>query len=363
MKKVLVCARGPHNGSYVGGLISILKAYFNHTDIFENNGFKLESFDYQPSEEWEHKNQKVANIAYIFQQRAALKKRLAKDDNVILNIHTSKEFLFLKDVALARMAKRKYHIPVAITIHVGDIETVFNRIDLYRKLLIKWLNKYVDKTIFLSKEIKGQFVNAGLNSDGAEVLYNFHDLAKTEKGLQRRKKLHLLYVGAIHREKGIMELITALDELASEDCYLDICGMITDPSIKESFETLVKKLSSQVELHGYVSGEDKTMLYNRADVLILPSYHEGMPLVVLEALSGKCAIISTRVGATPEIMEDKNVLWVNTRDVKSLKEAIRLLLVSPQRVEEMKKNNYELSENFTIKENIDGLCKILRKAL
>lgn len=360
MKKVLLCCRMPHNNSYVGGVVSILQSYLANKRLFEKEGYQIEIFDYQPDEKWEKYSSKLKNIAYIFQQRKALSAKLKNERDLIINIHTSREFLFLKDILLAKMVKKKFNCPVVITIHVGDINTVFNRIQKLQKYIISCTNSYVDKVVFLSKKIEKQFINAGLHRDKCEVLYNFHDMTPICNNhiLKKTAKIHLIYVGAIHREKGILELLTALNNIKDIDFHLDLCGKFTDKSIEDTVNKLIESLGEKVTLCGYVSGKQKTALFNRADVLILPSYHEGMPLVILEGLSQGCALIATKVGATPEILNKNNVIWVEMKNYHDIEEAIRNLYDSPSTLEKMQVDNQALSSKYTLENNISMLCKI-----
>lgn len=360
MKKIMLCVRMPHNNSYVGGVVTILKAYISHEELFYQDGYRLAVFDYQVSKRWNLVNRKVQNFIYIFQQKRALNERLKEDSDLILNIHTSREYLFLKDILLAKMAAKKYKVPVIMTIHVGDIKTVFHRIRLLEKKIIKWMNKYVAKVIFLSDEMQRQFIANGMDEKRCKVLYNFHDMesiSENEK-LQRTSKLHLIFVGAIHREKGILELLTALDNLSDIDFHLDLCGQLTDKTIESEFSNLISRLGDRVTLCGYVSGKQKTALFERADILVLPSYHEGMPLVILEGMSQGCALISTKVGSTSEILDENNVIWTAVKSHSDIEEAVRRLYELPDDLKKMKQENQALSSNYTLKTNIDKLCRI-----
>lgn len=361
MKTIMLCCRMPHDNSYVGGVVTIIQNYLSNRDIFLKNGFDLKIFDYEPVRKSRFKSHKINNIIYWIQQRIALSETLKKDSNIVLNIHTSREFLFLKDVMLAKMANKKYGVPVVLTIHVGDISTVFNRISPLQSWLIRTINRYVSKTVFLSKEMRQQFIKAGLDSTKAEVLYNFHymDQINESEKLQRTSKIHLLYVGAIHKEKGVIELLTALNNIKELDFHLDLCGKLTDKTIEREFNELVKNLDGKVQLHGYVSGKQKTALFERADVLLLPSYHEGMPLVILEALSSGCAIISTSVGGTPEILKKDNVKWINVKSSKDIESAINIFFSNRALLYRMKNINRKYGELYSVNNNIESLCKIL----
>lgn len=358
MKKAIICVKKSTTDSYVGGVITIINQYLANSELFERNGVETKLFNHQMKRTL--KNSKLNNVLYGFSQCRALLSELKRNPVDVVNIHTSCQFLFLKDVWLAKQIAKKRGVKVVLTVHVGAAETVFGRIGRFRKMALKILNRYVFKTVFLSKEIQKEFVAMGVEASRTEVLYNFHCMEpiETEDRLPETSKLHLLFVGAIHREKGIMELLEALVALPDVDFHLDICGKLTDGSIRERFEELVATLGEKVTLNGYVSGKAKTALFERADLLLLPSYHEGMPLVILEALASGCAVVSTRVGATPEILDESNAIWVDIADADAIRNAVLALDSQSERLEQMKQANLLLAKDFTIEANIRALCEI-----
>lgn len=358
MKKAIICFTESPSGAYMGGVITIINNYFNHTDRFKLNGFDIEWFNYQLARRVH--NSKLNNIFYGIAQRSALLKKLSCEKCDVLNIHTSREFLFLKDIWLAKSVAHRYDIPIIVTVHVGDAQTVFNRISAFRQNCISIINQCVNKVVFLSEEIRHEFITLGISPERTEVLYNFHCLAPLppERVKPRRAKLHLLFVGAIHREKGIIELLQALCELQELDIHLDVCGQVTDMHMRDEFEHLISALGERATVCGYVQGEEKSALFERADVLILPSYHEGMPLVILEALACGCAIISTRVGTTPEILTEENARWVAIQNSEEIVLAIRQLYENTEYLDQMKVANLEKASQFTLNQNIDALCNI-----
>ena len=118
------------------------------------------------------------------------------------------------------------------------------------------------------------------------------------------------------------------------------------------------KRLDQIHLHGYVKGEEKNALFKNSDVLVLPSYHEGFPLVILEAMATGNAIISTSVGTTPEVFDDKNVIWSKVEDVESLKEAIKKLANDDELLKKMKLLNFSEGKKYSKQLHIKKLCDI-----
>ena len=359
MKKVLLVFTKTE-GAYVGGVLSIINHYLANEQVFGAQGYGIEHYNYQPRRQklFRKLPNKIKNVVYGMLQCGALSRKLKSSPADVVHIHTSREFLFLKDMVVARHIARKNHAKVAMTIHVGAYETVFKWIRFAEAWCMKALNRYVDKVVFLSDVMKREFEEKGLEKSRTELIYNFHNLPVAKAGDRQDEGLRLLFVGAIHREKGILELLRALESIDDPSVTLDVCGMLTDQSIKEEFETLVARLGSRVKLNGYVSGDAKAAVFQKADVLILPSYHEGFPLVILEGLAAGCALISTKVGSTPEVLGDENVQWVEIGSDADIVQAIRQYRNDPQRLKDTQDANLKLAEAFTLQANVEITCRM-----
>ena len=355
---VLIIFSWPLEDSSFGGIKTIITSYLSNKDLFLNNGIEISLLNYQGRKKGRF--QKLDNVRYAFQQYKAISSYLKSNPVECVNIHTSRGFLFVKDIFLSRLIKRKFSIPIIVTIHVGRTSTVFNRIEFLKRNLINCINRYVDQLVLLSNAAKEDFIKEGVNRDKCSVLYNFHNLNLGDIQCHTNPCLQLLFVGAIHREKGVIDILKAVQQLPRGTYHLDICGLIKDDTIREEFNALVTS-NEDVTFHGMVEGEEKNRLYKNADVLLLPSYHEGMPMVILEAMSAGCAIIATRVGALPEILTEKNVVWVEAQAPKQIVEAVQLFMQDVEFLERMKEENYSLSESFSMERHINLLSKIYQQ--
>ena len=365
MEKVCFCLKMPHT-SYVGGIAAIINSYTSGNQIFKSNGFDISVFDYQNHRIDNIKPTPVQTGIYGYAQYRELSKKIVNNEIGILHIHTSCRSLFAKDVLLLSKLHKKYGIRAFMTIHVGDLSTVFEKIPYpLHSRLIQLLNEHAERVCFLSERMKKQFISSGLNEEKAALLYNFSDIDRTKvkKSICNnlsKKRINLLFVGMINHDKGIIELLTAIQQMDANQIHLDICGSITDNSIKSKYYELLAANNNKVTSHGYVKGDEKIELYNQADILVLPSYHEGLPLVILEALSTGCAIISTPVGSIPEILNDENVKWVEIGNIESIKKAVESFISDPYELEIMKTKNYSLGAKFSKEEHIDLLCRLYR---
>lgn len=369
--KVCFCMKMPHE-SYVGGIAAIMNSYISSKDLFAEHGIDISLFDQDMGKLETVRFFPVQTFLYGQLQYKGLCKKIENEEFDILHIHTSRRTLFLKDVLLLRKLYRKYGIKICLTIHVGDISTVFKKIPKFmHQKLICALNECAYKVIFLSDRMRKQFIESGLEGKITETLYNFSDLRIVDDKANEvvfpdhtdtsESGLSLLFVGMINHDKGIIELLNAVNQMKNIPLRLDVCGTVTDNSVKNEFNTLVESSEGRVVLHGYVQGNDKIALYRDADILVLPSYNEGLPLVILEALTAGCAIIATPVGAIPEILSKKNVEWIEIGSVGSIEDAIRDFANNDTKLAQMKRANLELSKKYTKEAHISQLCELYVK--
>jgi glycosyltransferase involved in cell wall biosynthesis len=95
-------------------------------------------------------------------------------------------------------------------------------------------------------------------------------------------------------------------------------------------------IAGQVTFTGWVSQDDARTLMVNSDALILPAYDEGLPLVILEALASRTAVICTPVGSIPEVLEDRaTALFVTPGDETAIAAAIATLIDQPDLRQEL----------------------------
>ena len=89
-------------------------------------------------------------------------------------------------------------------------------------------------------------------------------------------------------------------------------------------------LTERIALPGWLDGAATADLLAQADILVLPSHAENFPIAVIEALAAQVAVITTPVGATPELLRDgQSALFVPAGDALALADAIARLIDDP----------------------------------
>lgn len=161
------------------------------------------------------------------------------------------------------------------------------------------------------------------------------DLTRFSPNHVSHKGFIFLYVGRIAKDKGIAELIQACQTLP-KDAQLWIVGSI------DKSDMLTDDIIQQMELHPQIrlfgSTKDVISFYNQVDCLILPSYREGFPNVVLEAGAMELPCIVTDINGSREIISNNvNGLVIPPQDANSLHEAMVYLATHPEQAKEMGK--------------------------
>lgn len=137
----------------------------------------------------------------------------------------------------------------------------------------------------------------------------------------------ILFMGKINQKKGVFDLLQASADILRADRSLRlVCAGDGDiDGLRREAEA--QGISAQLETPGWVEGRAKQDLFARCRVFSLPSYYEGLPICVLEAMAHGVPIVATRVGGIPEAVTDGTEgLLVPAGDERSLRDAIRRLL-------------------------------------
>jgi glycosyltransferase involved in cell wall biosynthesis len=138
----------------------------------------------------------------------------------------------------------------------------------------------------------------------------------------------LAYVGRFVEAKGLVELVEAFSRLAAQRADLRL-ALVGDGVMKPRLLSLVQASGARdrILMPGGMAPHDVARWINASDLLVLPSWSEGYPNVVVEALACGRPVVATDVGGTREIVNADNGLLVAPRDVQALRAAIEQALV------------------------------------
>lgn len=141
----------------------------------------------------------------------------------------------------------------------------------------------------------------------------------------------ILFVGRLGKRKGVYDLLQAVaacESRLSQGIKIYLCGDGETEKVKEAAACL--GIADRIVHIGWVPSEKMESMYRKAMMFVLPSYHEGMPMALLEAMAHGIPCIAGNVDAVPEVLEDGGGILIEPGDVSSLKRAILLLAENPE---------------------------------
>lgn len=261
-----------------------------------------------------------------------LKILLGKQPDTVL-LFCSTGWSFREKALLARIAKRLGK-KVILAPRSGLIKNDIQKSEKFKQIVVKTLND-IDILLCQGESWEEYYGQISENKKlQLKVIHNWIDTTKypeIERSVKKKEEdLIVLFLGWITANKGIYEIIEAASLLKSYKIKFLLAG--DGDAFDEIAELIEKKgLKNSVELLGWVMKEDKHKLLNKADVFILPSYKEGYPNALLEAMLSNLAVISTSVGAIPDlVIHDENGLLIKPGDSVALAKSIEKLYQHPE---------------------------------
>ena len=210
-------------------------------------------------------------------------------------IHTNHLFL------LSALVRKLFpNVPVVATCHGTDLRQYNNCPHLRR--FIKFYCRDLDKIIALTSDQKSDICRLyGISSNKIVVVGGGYDETLfTRSPKSAAGTVHLLYAGKFNRSKGLPWLLRSLVKIKNHDWHFHMAGSGDGPEFNNCIE-LAEKLGRKVTNHGLVTQRRLAELMKMAHVQVLPSFFEGLPLVLFEGLASGCRIITTNLSGFKEI--------------------------------------------------------------
>lgn len=184
------------------------------------------------------------------------------------------------------------------------------------------------------------------------VVYNPIEYQAQEK--IQNDIIHIGFIGRLVSLKWVDLLIQALAKLQDKERN---CTIVWDGSEREKLEQLVVDLSLENRIV-FVGADDRNNWLHKFDIFVNPSYQEGLPTAVVEALLAQCVVVATDVWGTNEISDQKDLILVQPGEVESIKagilEAFEVLDQSGASLE-------LVQERFGVEEAVEKYFRVLSK--
>lgn len=169
------------------------------------------------------------------------------------------------------------------------------------------------------------------------------------------------FIGRLSEEKGVMRLVEAFAMVPDREVEMRIVG---DGQLRGRLEAFVREngLEGRVKLLGWVSHDQLGDHLNRLRLLVIPSFTEGLPNIMLEAMACGTPVLAARVGSVPDVIEDGSTGYLmDDNEVETIRKGIVRALEDENGERVGEKGRIEVTSNYCLESALDSWRPILEK--
>lgn len=291
-----------------------------------------------------------ANALYSFWVLTTALARLVRGrlDGRLAGVHVNMaERLSLFRKSAVVIMSRALGVPVVLHLHAAQLHHFYRTLPRPLQALTRWVFSLPASCVVLGNAARG-FVTDELRvpADRVEIVIN----GVPEPTEARRKVVanavqRVLFVGNLSERKGVSDLLQALALPGFDTDRLEVS--LAGGGDMQAYQAKARELGIErfVRFEGWSDQPKVARLMARADVLVLPSYDEGLPLVILEALANGVAVVCSPVGEIPSVLtHDVNACFVRPGDVPGLAAGLQRVLQQPELMDRLGRNGRTLYE-------------------
>lgn len=344
---------GPDYHNHRGGIGAVLEVY----------GKNIYPFKFIPT----YSNRSAWHKFYFFLRAIFLLcYKFATDREIqIVHIHSSSRGSFLRKSVLMLLCKL-FRKKTIFHIHASEFHIFYQNARMLRGY-VRWILQRTDTVVCLSGRWK-KFFTENFKIKELVIINNVIEYVTQKKEpIQNTRKINLLFLGQIGNRKGIFDLIEVLHKNRKNfngKYHLIVGGNGEVGRLQKLIHEY--NLEDHIEYAGWVNGNKKSELLQKCDVYVLPSYNEGLPVSVLEALAHGKPVISTKVGGIPEVIHSHYNGWLmKAGDRLALEAILTEVFANKPLLRRYGINSLKISRNYTpgvVLESLDVLYRKLAKA-
>lgn len=264
----------------------------------------------------------VKRVLFYFKSYIRIRKEIKYNKPNVVHIHMSYKGSFFRKYFISKICFRN-NIPIITHLHGSEFKKWYDSCGVIMKLKINKFLKVSDLVIVLGekwdkciKEIEPRTQTI--------ILPNAINIPKDI--VQLKNKFKILFMGVLIKRKGVDDLLRAIQIIKASNEGIDIEVIIAgEGSEEKKLKTLCDnmELSDIVKFVGWTTGTKKQELLKSCNLFILPSYNEGLPVAILEALSYGMPVISTDVGDISSVVIDRKTgFLIKPGDVNTLSKLV-----------------------------------------
>lgn len=211
---------------------------------------------------------------------------------------------------------------IVVQQHGGNFSEYFhNQCSVRRQKLIRIILNMSDLFLVVAPHLEREF-KALLEPSKVYLFQNTILIAETKK--KNYKEKNLVFLGRLCKEKGIRELLETVISMKKEypDLHLYMAGVWEEEELRQRADAYPEFIHQL----GWIGTKEKEEVLQKCNIFVLPTYFEGMPISLLEAMSYGCACVASKVGGIPDVIRQKQEgILIEPKNIESLKNALEFL--------------------------------------
>lgn len=243
-------------------------------------------------------------------------------------------------------ASRALGLPVVLHLHAAQLHRAYPDFPRWAQRLVRWVFS-LPQTVVVLGQASANFVTRelGVPRERIEIVINGVPEAAVPRAASHQGPPRVLFIGNLSERKGVSDLLRAMAQpaLAGVPMLVQFAGGGDVEGYRA--KALELGVAERVRFEGWADQARLAELLSRADVMVLPSHDEGLPLAILEALAQGVAVVCTPVGEIPHVLTDgHNACFVQAGDAASIAEGLARVLLDPQLRQTLEHNGLALFE-------------------
>lgn len=301
-------------------------------------------------------------------------------DVIYMNVSQSKVG-FLRDYLLVLVA-RLFRVKIVAHQFGAEESSLYGNLSSFMRRRYLSIYKYISQIVVEGEYMAKHFKEIDLLRNKVSVipngLPNYEMLEAQPKRYKKGETFNILWLSNLIYSKGYFDVIKAVDLLVNKygrNIHCTFCGRFMtssddpkceDVDFKTQFFDYINnhQLDAYIEYHEGVYGEEKSEIYKRSHVFVLPSYYftEGQPISILEVMSRGIVPIVTKFRHIPMMVNEHCGFFVEPHSPEQIADAIMEMMDNKQLYSEKSKNSIDYcNDNFKFSFFAERLFNILKK--
>ena len=260
------------------------------------------------------------------------------------------------------VASKMLGVPVVLHLHAAQLHTFYPKLPRPLQALTRWVFTLPECCIVLGTTAE-RFVVEQLHVPKArvEIVINGVPAPTVPRRIQAANGVHrILFVGNLNERKGVTDLLRAVAYPGFNTLRTELVLAGGGDVQAYTAKAVALGIEDRVKFIGWTAQKEVAQLMAQADILVLPSYDEGLPLVILEAMANGVAVVCSPVGEIPSLLHHNlSACFVQPGDVKDLSTTLQQVLEQPQLRETLEKNGRALYlEKFSMVQFFSSIARI-----